>query len=233
MSKKEKDLYSTEPISGSREEETEIQKETIQTEEPTSEKPEMIEVTVDDKSSTEIAPEKPVAQVPEKEKKPVAVPVDQLKPKQNAVRVPQKSNDKPVNRRVQTFEYQVEQYVKLSKVSIPTEAGLKKKLYQFANIIRMIINSEDTAVYEAAYQFFKDYRNSILSEDSVFGYIHDIPTEQSIRMQTIYTTFRALVEANLTKTKFALDYGLIRDNLKLPVQHPLLNWIRKKLGNNN
>lgn len=233
MSKKEKDLYSTEPISGgSREEETEIQKETVQAEEPALEKPESIEVTVDDKSTVEVAPEKPVAQVPEKAKTPVAVPVATTKPKQDAVRVANKSNDKPVNRRVQTFEYQVEQYVKLCKVSIPTEAGMKQKLYQFANIIRMIINSDDTAVFEAAYQFFKEYRNNILCEDAVFGYIHDIPTEQSIRMQTIYTTFRALVESNINKTRFALDYGLIRDNLKLPVQHPLLNWIRKKVGNN-
>ena len=226
MSKK--NSYSTEPISGSRDEETQMQAETVQEKPATPATPDSVAVTVDDQSIPE---EKPVAKAPEKPATPVATPTATPKANPDAVRVVKKNNEQPANRRVQTFEYLVEQYVKLSKINIPTEAGLKQKLYQFANIIRMIINSTDTAVYDAAYQFFKEYRNSILSEDLVFGYIHDIPTEQSIRMQTIYTTFRALVEANLTKTKFALDYGLIRDNLKLPVQHPLLNWIRKKLHN--
>lgn len=175
------------------------------------------------------APEVQVAQT-QQPAPVVATPVSNPPKATSAtVRVAQKAPAK-VNRQVQTFEFQVDQYLKLCENQIITEDMLKKKLYQFANIIRMIINSNDTAVFDAAYKFFKEYRNSILCEECVFGYIHTIPTEQSIRMQTIYTTFRELVEANVSGAAFKLDYGLIRDNLKLPAQHPLLNWIRNRLN---
>lgn len=228
MSKKPQ--YTIEPT-GSRAEEIEQQAQTLN--QPTPEEVKEEERINTPESQEVKAAESQVAKV-EAPAQAVATPTQTVKPSAQAIRVNNDaSHNKQVNRRVQTFEFQVAQYIKLCSGPILSEQQIKKKLYAFANIIRMIINSTDTAVFDAAYQFFKEYRNNILAEDLVFGYIHTIPTEQSIRMQTIYTTFRAMVESNVNKTRFALDYGLIRDNLKLPVQHPLLNWIRKKLGNNN
>lgn len=134
------------------------------------------------------------------------------------------------NPRVRQFAYQVNQYIALCKQPCITDAALRKKLEQFTYIIRVIINSTDPAVYSAAYQFFKVHRKDILSEDCVFQNVHTLPTELSIRIQTLYTVFMELVAANVDKRKFRLDYGLIRDNMKLPAQHPLLNWIRNRLS---
>jgi hypothetical protein len=135
------------------------------------------------------------------------------------------------NPRVRQFAYQCNQYIALHKTASVSEEDMTKKLAQFANIIRAIINTTDTEVYDAAYKFFKEHRNDILSEEKVFQYIHRLPTELSIRVQTVYTSFRELVAANMERRRFKLDYGLIRDNMKLPSQHPLLNWIRKRLNN--
>ena len=133
------------------------------------------------------------------------------------------------NPRVRQFAFQANQYIALCKQPCTTEPAMRKKLEQFTYIIRVIINSTDPAVYEAAFQFFKNYRTNILSENTVFQYIHVLPTELSIRVQTIYTTFTDLVAAVVDQKPFRLDYGLIRDNMKLPAQHPLLNWIRNRL----
>lgn len=134
------------------------------------------------------------------------------------------------NPRVRQFAYQVNQYMALCNDPRTSEAVLRKKLEQFTYIIRVIINSTDPAVYAAAYQFFKEHRKDILSESCVLQYVHVLPTELSIRVQTIYTTFMELVTANVDKKPFRLDYGLIRDNMKLPAQHPLLSWIRNRLS---
>lgn len=134
------------------------------------------------------------------------------------------------NPQVRQFAYQVNQYIALCKQSCITDTALRKKLEQFTYIMRVIINSTDPAVYSAAYQFFKIHRKDILSEDCVFQNVHTLPTELSIRIQTLYTVFMELVAANVDKRKFRLDYGLIRDNMKLPAQHPLLNWIRNRLS---
>ena len=134
------------------------------------------------------------------------------------------------NPRVRQFAYQVNQYIALCANKSTSETNLVKKLQQFTQIIRAIINSTDVEVYSAAYAFFKEHRDDILSEQCVFQYIHKLPLEMSIRVQTIYTTFKEFVAANVDKKPFRLDYGLIRDNLKLPAQHPLYNWIRRRLG---
>lgn len=135
-------------------------------------------------------------------------------------------SDNPV---VRQLAFQINQYMVLCNQASKSENDLTKRLVQFTHIIRVIINSTDPAVYSAAYQFFKNHRNNILSETTVFQYVHSLPTELSIRVQTIYTVFMELVAANVDKRPFRLDYGLIRDNMKLPAQHPLLNWIRNRL----
>lgn len=134
------------------------------------------------------------------------------------------------NPQVRQFAYQVNQYIALCSLNSVSEQTLYKKLQQFTMIIRAIINSTDTEVYNAAYRFFKEHRNDILSEQTVFQYVHKLPTELSIRVQTVYTTMKELVAANVDHKPFRLDYGLIRDNMKLPAQHPFYNWIRKRLS---
>lgn len=133
------------------------------------------------------------------------------------------------NPRVRQLAFQINQYMVLCNQTGQSESDLTKRLTQFTHIIRVIINSTDTEVYSAAYQFFKNHRKDILSETSVFQYVHSLPTELSIRVQTIYTVFMELVASNVDKRPFRLDYGLIRDNMKLPAQHPLMNWIRNRL----
>ena len=133
------------------------------------------------------------------------------------------------NPRVRQLAYQINQYLVRCAQPCTTEAAMVKKLEQFTYIIRAIINSADPAVYNTAYQFFKTHRRDVLSEDSVLQYVHVLPSELSIRVQTIYTVFMELVAANVDKKPFRLDYGLIRDNMKLSAHHPLLNWIRSRL----
>lgn len=152
---------------------------------------------------------------------------------EEVVVIKENANDKAMhseNPRVRQFAYQVNQYLAICAKRSTAEDVLYNKLQQFTLIVRAIINSTDPEVYNAAYQFFKEYRNSILSEQTIFQYVHKLPTELSIRVQTVYTTFRELVKANVENKPFRLDYGLIRDNMKLPAQHPMLNWIRKRLG---
>jgi len=137
------------------------------------------------------------------------------------------------NRKSNTFKYQVNENLKLCKASICTDAILTAKMHQFANIIRMVLNTADASdvvIYDEMFTFFKEHKNNLLSEQTVLQHIHRLPLELSIRVQTIYTVFTELVESTSTKTRFKLDYGLIRDNLKLPAQHPLLGWIRRRMG---
>lgn len=134
------------------------------------------------------------------------------------------------NPRVRQFAYQVNQYIALCNKPCITEAALNKKIEQFTFIMRVIINSTDPAVYSAAYQFFKNHRKDILSESCVFQNVHNLPTELSIRIQTLYTVFMELAASNVDKKPFRLDYGLIRDNMKFKAQHPFLNWIRNRLS---
>lgn len=195
---------------------------------------EKAETPVVKQESTVINPEESKKETTDEYYKPTAKPAEEsaapvretIAPKSASVQ--QLQSDNP---RVRQFAFQCNQYINLHRTSSISEADLTKKLSQFANIIRSIINSTDTAVYDAAYKFFKEHRNDILSEERVFQYIHKLPTEMSIRVQTVYTTFRELVDANVDHRKFRLDYGLIRDNMKLPSTHPLLNWVRRRLNN--
>jgi len=136
----------------------------------------------------------------------------------------------PENPRVKQFQYQANEYIKLCANSCVSEQLLSRKISKFSDIIRAIINTTDTKVYDAAYTFFKEHRNDILAEEVALRNVHQLPTETFIRVQTVYTTMRELVETNMKKKQFMLDYGLIRDNMKLPAQHPFLSWIRRKLG---
>ena len=178
-----------------------------------------------------------VVETPAKTPEAIAKEITTEDATKSAARIAQKPNKnnnleslQSDNPRVRQFAYQVNQYIGLCNKPCTTETALNKKIEQFTFIMRVIINSSDPAVYSAAYQFFKNHRKDILSENCVFQSVHNLPTELSIRIQTLYTTFMELVAANVDKKPFRLDYGLIRDNMKLPAQHPLLNWIRNRLS---
>lgn len=178
-----------------------------------------------------------VVETPAKTPEAIAKQITEEDATKTSARIAQKPNKnsnieslQSDNPRVRQFAYQVNQYIGLCNKPCSTETALNKKIEQFTFIMRVIINSSDPAVYSAAYQFFKNHRKDILSENCVFQSVHNLPTELSIRIQTLYTTFMELVAANVDKKPFRLDYGLIRDNMKLPAQHPLLNWIRNRLS---
>ena len=180
-----------------------------------------------------------VVETPKPEKKPedIAKKITEEDATKTSARIAQKpaknSNIESLqsdNPRVRQFAYQVNQYIALCTKPCTNDAALNKKIEQFTFIMRVIINSTDPAVYSAAYQFFKNHRKDILSEACVFQNVHNLPTELSIRIQTLYTVFMELVTANVDRKPFRLDYGLIRDNMKLPAQHPFLNWIRNRLS---
>lgn len=209
-------------VSQMEEKETKEAVETVEQEVETTAQDKKVELEISE-TATVITGDKPAKPVADEQEDDV----------EEVVVIRESSNEKALrseNPRVRQFAYQVNQYIALCSKNSTSEDMLVKKLQQFTQIVRSIINSTDPEVYSAAYKFFKEYRNSILSEQTVFQYVHKLPTEMSIRVQTIYTTFKELVSANVDGKPFRLDYGLIRDNMKLPAQHPLLSWIRKRLG---
>lgn len=224
MSKKHK--YKGETMSTESQETKEAQAVDLNVEQPKEAAPEIVQ---------EAAVETPAA-VTQPKSEEVAKQIATEEAAKATARIAQKPGKTNVdalqsdNPRVRQFAYQVNQYIALCNKPCVSEAALKAKLEQFTYIIRVIINSTDPAVYSAAYQFFKNHRKDILAESCVLQHVHVLPTELSIRVQTIYTTFMELVAANVDKKPFRLDYGLIRDNMKLAPHHPLLNWIRNRLS---
>lgn len=171
-----------------------------------------------------------VEEPPVEETVSVPSPVEEIKVVPTVPAATVKTEQVQENPRVRQFKFHTNEYITLCATQIQSQAMLDKKIAQFATIIRSIINTNDTKVYDAAYTFFKEHRNDILSEETVFRNVHKLPSEMFVRVQTVYTTMRGLVEANINKRPFAFDYGLIRDNMKLPAQHPFLSWVRTKLG---
>lgn len=223
MSKKHK--YKGETMSTEAQENKEAQAVDLKVEQPKEAAPEIVqEAAVETPAAAQPNPAEVAKQLTTEAATKATARIAQKPGKSN---VDALQSDNP---RVRQFAYQVNQYIALCNKPCVSEAALKAKLEQFTYIIRVIINSTDPAVYSAAYQFFKNHRKDILAESCVLQYVHVLPTELSIRVQTIYTTFMELVAANVDKKPFRLDYGLIRDNMKLPPQHPLLGWIRNRLA---
>lgn len=192
-------------------------------------------------AASEAAPTKAVAETPAptevtpKEETPLAAPTPATQPvvvKETVAANVAPATVKETNPRVKFFREACGRYIAKSKGIISTEVATTERLVDLISIIRHVYNSMDTAVFDEAYKFFKENRNGILAEDVVFQYIHKIPTETSIRLQTIYTVMRELVDANREKRAFRLDLGLIRDSMKLPSESPLLNWIGTKVKMN-